>query len=434
MHNNKKYILNTLIILSLIFLNTNDTFSAEICPFQETPKYIENYLINVHKIVENTNKIVKEKDKSKNTWSRISKELRTISIIQGSLNKLFTWEWYEIDIEYTVQGGISEIPQQLKRDVDLLQKEATNIKLAKPSWWRIEVTWAEICKWVTNCNFISTDTFEAIEVIRLLKSSTNKIKEIIKNQANDYSFTSDEKIYLINPEQLLNTYSKENIKKCNLSESDNWEKWFFATILDWIKRITDLNNYSKNWMKDWKQAISLLYWNADSLEYRNKEREVLARELQRQWVWWNNASTILSNLDAYNNSKNWDFPFMQWKQGFFNSLQLQLDEFDQALENSFPWYLNWNPSSNIIATKDISNEIKKLKKIKLKTININSEYNRLKSLSITEEINADKLLNKMIDMHISISTMINLLNKTCPISVKVCNSQKRWQWSCGQCN
>ena len=437
MQKNKRYIFRLSLLLSLIFFNINDSFSAEVCPIEETPEYIEKYFENVHRVVENVNNIVSEKYKPPKVSPNTNKsflKIRVIKNIQWSLNRLFTWEWYEIDLEYTIQWNISEIPKQLKRDVKLLKRESNNLKLAKPEWAQITVTWTQICEWVENCNFKSTDNFKAITVIELLKKSTNKLKNIIKNQANDYNFRDENtKVFLLNPEQLLEEYSKESIKKCSLSESDNWEKWFFLTIIERIKNINLLNENWKNAMADWKEAINLLLWTSDSEKYKQKEREVLAKELQRQWIGWDSAGAIMSNLEAYNNSKSWEFPFIQWKQWFFNSLQLQINEFEEALENKFPWYKNWTAESKEIAAKDIPKEIRKLKTTQEIYIDINSQYNKLKWLTIIEDTNADQLLNRMIDVHISLSEMINTTNKTCAISVSVCNSQKRWEWDCGQC-
>jgi len=437
MHKIQKNIFKTFILLSLILININDTFSAAKCSIEETPEYIEKYIENVHKVVKNVNKLVLKKYEPTKIPKGSSKsflKLRVIQNIQWSLNGLYTWEWYETDLEYIIQWNINEIPKQLKRDVGLLEKESKNLKLAKPEWADIELTWFEICKWVQNCNFNPSAKFKAISVIQLLKKSTNKLKTIIKGQANDYNFKDTEtKVYLMNPDQLLEEYSKENIKQCNLSKSASWEKWFFITIIERIKKINLLNNYWKDWMAEWKEAVDLLLWTANDSKYKQKERELLAKELQKQWIWWDSASAIISNLDAYNNSKSWEFPFLKWKQWFFNSLQLEIDEFEEALENKFPWYKNWNPESKAIAAKDIPAEIKKLKKIENDNIDINSVYNKLKSLSITENIANDQLINRMIDIHVSISKMINTTNKTCAISVKVCNSQKRWQWNCGQC-
>jgi len=423
---NTLFFIKWLVIL-LIFININSIYAASECPIEETPEYIEKYLESVHKAVSNVNKIVSNKC-SKEPELCSKNKFKIISNIQWSLNRLFTWKWYETDIEYTVQWNINEIPKQLKRDVNILQREASNLKLANVSWAKIDIKWNEICEWIDNCNFNQNTTFSAIDVILKLKQSTNQIKNIIKNQANDYNFKDEIKIYFINPEQLLQEYSKESIKICNLSESPSWEKWFFASIIERIKKINFLNKNSRNAMTDWKESYELLL--GISTKQKEIERMVLARELQKQWIWWNNASTILSNLDAYNNSKKWEFPFLKWKAWFFNSLQLQINEFEEALENKFPWYKNWNPTNKEISAVEIPKEIKKLKNIQKIEININSEYNKLKSLSLTEEINSDDLINKLIHIHISVSSMVNILNKTYRISQKVCNSQKQWQWNC----
>lgn len=433
----KKYTINifkSLVILVLILWNTSFVVAAQICPIEETPEYIKEYLINVHKVVSNVNALVSERyTPPEQTTKKSSLQIKTIKNIQGSLNRLFTWKWFELDYEYSTQENSWEIPKQLKRDINLLKNEATNLRLAKPEWAEIEVTWAEICKWVENCDFNPITHYEALKVIEKLKISTDTLKYILKNQATDYNFTDNSKVYLINPYQLLEEYSKENIKKCNLSETDSWEKWFFLTIVNRVKNIDLLNDHSRDGMADWKEAIDLLRSKSESSEYKQKEREVLARELEKQWIGWDSASVIMSNLDAYNNSEDGEFPFLWWEQWFFNSLKIQIDEFEETLEKKFPWYKSWEPTSNIVSVKNISNEITKLKEIKRTEIDINSQYNKLKSLALTEDTSNDIFINRMIDAHLSISEMINSLNKTCKISLKVCNSQKKWEWDCGEC-
>jgi hypothetical protein len=39
----------------------------------------------------------------------------------------------------------------------------------------------------------------------------------------------------------------------------------------------------------------------------------------------------------------------------------------------------------------------------------------------------------MVKMHLNISEWINIFNKTCEISVKVCNEQVKDKWDCGKC-
>ena len=421
--------LNFSIIFVLIFFNINTIFAWENCPIENNSSYLNNYLNNVHKVVQNVNNVVnKNKDKiPKNNW--IFWKIQTIRNISWSFNRLFSWRWYETELEYTILEQTKEIPKQLKTDIKILKKEAKSIRLANPNWENIEISLEEICSWIDNCNFSPYKQYTAITVIEELKRSTNNYIYFIQNQINAFKIkdSKNQNILFVNKKDLEKIYSKENIKACSFSEDKNWKKWFFATIIERINNISFINDTYKDWAKSWIEAIDLLYsFNTN----QNKiEKQLLAKELQRQWIWWESASAIIWNLEAFNSS----WTILWWKAWFFNSMQLQLNDFEEALEKKFPWYKKWNPQNNIIPTASIEKEITKLKNIKKTEINIFSDYEKLKNLALEENTNNDILLNRMIDMHLSISRMINILNKTCPIAVKVCNDQKRWLWDCGQC-
>ncbi len=432
----KKIKINLLVLLWLvvfILLNTTNVKAIENCKIEETPQYINSYIENIHKVVNNVNTIVSKKNKSNSSnLSNSLLRLNTIRNITWSMNRLFTWDWYELDFEYSTQESIWEIPKQLKRDINILKNEYKNLKLANPEWSNIIISTKEICKWINNCNFNMNSDYNALLVIENLKRSTNNIIKILINQAVDYRISNHWKIYFINYDQLIKDYSKLNIKKCNLSSNDSWEKWFFATIIEKIKNIDLLNKNSKDSIKDWKEAVNLLWWTSDNIKSKQKNKELLTKGLEKQWIWGQSTQAITSNSNGYETTK-WKDSFLKDKQWFFDSIQLHINYFDEAIEKKFPWYKKWNPSWENISTQDIESEINKLKKNQKKEINLNSQYSKLRSLSVKENTSNDILINKMINIHISISEMINTLNKTCEISVKVCNSQKRWQWDCGQC-
>ena len=61
-------------------------------------------------------------------------------------------------------------------------------------------------------------------------------------------------------------------------------------------------------------------------------------------------------------------------------------------------------------------------------------YSKLKSTWAQSEINWNNLETRIINIHTNLSDVINTLEKTCKISVEICNSQATWLWSCWDCN
>ena len=428
-----KKIFTSYIVLIMLLSNTNFLYAENSvnCKIQDTPKYMIEYIKTVRLVVSNTNKAVSQKIKADKI---ILPKNQYINKIYWAYNTLFSWNSYELGFEYIIWEDELEIPNQLKRDVKLLEKESANIKLAniRASW--VEIQYESICKWIDEkiCGFEKDMTYESIEVITKLKKSTSQIQKILENQATDFNLQDKKWIILFSDENfelLKDDYSKQSIQSCNIATDSSWEKWFFWTILESFENISLLTSKNENTKNEWQQAIDLLWWSADTMEYKQVERQVLASELQKQWIWWDSSSAIMSNLDAYNK----DWTILGWKYGALNSLKEQVTAFEEAIRIEFPeyesgWVWNTNKSSKIIMDK-----IWKIKTQEKKILTINYEYSKLKEISFSDDKSDTILIDRMIDIHLSISDMVNTLNKTCEIAVKVCNSQKRWQWDCGQC-
>jgi len=182
-------------------------------------------------------------------------------------------------------------------------------------------------------------------------------------------------------------------------------------------------------MNDWEEAINLISWSNNELTVRKKEREVLARELNKQWIWWDSASTIMWNLEAYNNSWTWKITLLWWKKWFINSIQKQVDDFKETIDYQFK-----KENKEVIPFNYVSFKKENLKNDEEILNWVNSLYKQLKNLSLEDNNEEDILIDRIINMHLSLSESINTLNKTCKVSIKTCNEQKRWEWDCGQCN
>ncbi len=434
---NIKKILLIIIILAIIS-NINFVFAWEetnSCVIQNTPDYIKEYIQNNRKAISNINRISREvhKNKKEGTIDHFINRDR-LNRIYWALNSLFNWNSYELWFIYTIQWNIWEIPDQIKRDIRILKLEYKNIRLANPSAISIKITKQDICKWIDSeiCNFHKNYQATSLEAITKLKNSTKILTEILLNQATDIDLRPNlDWLLFISTDvlnQIKNDYSKKNLQICSIWENNQWQKWFFWQIIEAFKNIWFTSNKSRDSWNDWVESVNLIRWSSDTHKYRKLERELLARELQSKWIGWDKANTILSNLEAYNKSLPWEIRIMQAEEWFLNSLKNQINAFDEMIKIKFP---EWE--QNAQSVRNISRQVNLLKRNQSIKIDINTQYQRLKYLALQKDHSSEILVNRIIKMNLRLSEAINRLNRTCKISVKVCNSQKKWQWNCGEC-
>jgi hypothetical protein len=130
------------------------------------------------------------------------------------------------------------------------------------------------------------------------------------------------------------------------------------------------------------------------------------------------------NLEAYNNG----WGLLWWKEWFSDYLESEISAFEEIIKIERKKPVNKN-----LSVKDFNSKIWIIRETERIQIDINSIYSNLKNVALQKDISTETLINRMLKMHLSLSEGINILNKSCEISVKVCNSQKTWLWYCGQC-
>lgn len=431
---NKKQIISLILILVLFTYNTSFVLAEnnQACSIQNTPEYITEYINNTKIIIWNIQKKVSKTTVIKDTHIFDNKY---INQTYWALSSVFSWAWYDLDYEYIFQEKSRELPDQLKRDIKMLERtlewiKKTSLNFSKNYSNDILLNYDEVCNQINDskCNLIDdTETISVLNIFIKIISSTKELESLLKDQATDKKLKVFYDILLLSEEEInyiKEYYSKENIQICNLVENNNWEKWFFWKILESIKQISNNFDKSQNSMDDWQEAIDLLWWRSSDLETKQKERELLEIELNKQWIYWDSASAVLWNLEAYNN--NWII--LWWKYWFRNSLLEEIDWFQEVIDKEFKKKWATYISSNIISDNDIN-----LNLTEDVSIHIDSIYGQLKNLTYYSNKEEDDLINRIIDIHLYLSDGINTLNKTCEISVKTCNEQKSWEWNCGQC-
>lgn len=396
---------NIILFILLIWLSisniwyANDECKIKNSPSEELTKYVENLRKDIEKLRKDINKISVISD----TWD---KKQNTISNIKSKWiwfwNTITNWNWYFSYFKFYVTYRLTEqyIPE-VWRDYNILVKEYEWLKKYKDYI---------IKSWKYNDDIIK----KISEIIKTHAKVMDGFRLTIINNQNNFSIK-----WVIDFKDYVDT------QKCKTDEK-------------FSDRIKNIVNFWKNWKnatQNWIDAWSLLNGSYDNKKYAELERNLLKKELSRQWVWAKWADAILKNLENYNN--NWWFS----KENNFltNSFNYLKDSIKENINPLIKWFEEiskewekrkewkdeyWFPIynySNIIKENknelDIQNRLKNIK-------------NKLEILTQKQnEINSTYIWN-LIEMHHNLELSIEALKKAQKAWVKVCNSQAQWLWNC----
>lgn len=397
----------------------------------ETSEGLRNYIKDLRKILKNISRQAKTQNQSDiySYWIRV-------------FNDSFNFDYLFDDIDFfSFYWKFQEIPKEVERDYKKLKNEDQAIKqiVKMIDNTRTEISKVKnICAWISwKCNF-EDDTY-VWDVLRNISQNHERIKDVyVKITTWQKNFTKNmDNYYLIDKnffKDLETHYAKENNIKC--SEEEKWGFW------ERVKQLTEevfLNEkYAKDWIKKWKEAWALVN-KINTLpqeEYEAMEKELLVKELSRQWVSWDNQINMLESLEKYNKewwfNKNNNFitnTFDSASQRFENKFQELRDEVvKDFLENYDKKNREKLPIKDISKVQDNSDEIKDVK------ARIDNLYMKSLNYSSISEYDSDNLRSRLINTHIELSNSINTLIKTCKKAVKICNQQDYWNWDCWDCN
>jgi len=137
---------------------------------------------------------------------------------------------------------------------------------------------------------------------------------------------------------------------------------------------------------------------------------------------------MLSNLDNYN--QNW---WYSTRDNFLSntflsitsSLNRQANDFNNSLDK---YFVNWKAEQ--VSIKEILETTKDIKKTESIKYDIILMYKTNISLISKDDWDVGKIMNKLAKIHTYIAKSITTLQKTIPISEKVCNDQCSGKWIC----
>jgi len=419
----KKYFLNSILIILILLLSINSTFSS--CEIKDsTADVLYNYLENNRKVVNNISKQLTRKEIK--PWYHLKREsVKTYNLIFNWWDTLTTWEYFISQIK-------AEIPYPIQRDLILLKREWEDLnrflKSALENWYS-DNNIKNPCEWVTNCNL----SWKASEIISELISNNAKVINLYQlNILWKFSFSDDSNFILVdkNFESDFNKYYNQY----TIADCSNTEWWFMFRINKAIKEITLKDQFWQNGIKEWQNAWNLLTWSKSTEEeYIETERRLLREELSRNWISWSNWDAILKNLDEFNNNwyNNWNNPISNSFDTFSDSLERwKTSDIISDFWNTLVQLYDWVTDNSSVSLREFSNKKSDIESENKIISEIDLLYERQKPFISSHNLNSEKLRSKIMDMHIWISQAINTLDKSIPKAIKVCESQDRNSWKC----
>lgn len=428
-----KKILKILFIIFIFSINFWIS-KASTCKIEaETWTSLKNYIQNTEKILSNISWQLNWWNSNSNNYSK------------KIYNDIFNFDNLTINQRFVFfHRKAQEIPKEIERDYKKLENLDKKLRQIIDKIWDLNIAEKKsvnICSWVKNCWFTNNDSIW--DITRNIAQNQEKIKAIFtKITVWEIDFRDDicknwviktsGCLFLVEEnfiQDLKDNYSPENSLVC--SEKN----WFFKKIKEKSNNIFQNNKSTRDWINKWKEAWWLATW-LNSLPKEQKEqieRELLKKELTRQWISWDRQTNILEALDNYNeywwfNEKNNFFinSFENTRKKFMNEYQRIKQEF------SADFFENYKkeklPVNNFLKTQWNSTNIKNIEKIIREIYTENSKF-----FAISEST-WDNLRSKLIDIHLELSNAINTLKNTCPLAVKICKEQDSWAWQCWDCN
>ena len=452
---NLKNLKKFFVILVLFYFSTNITNAGQCSIENWSSSSVSNYLKNLDKLIENITNEAKNK--------KIASEEKSNNFLSWFLDYAKQTPYYSqydyatriyndvFNMENTVKRKDSlfefidffETPDAVQRDIQDIRKRNYKLynlnsfiwdkKLHKVQAWNV-------CSGVQNCNF-SWDFSEILT--NTIKNNNNIERIILKTTAGEAIDTKAKKwelpLQLIDKnffDDLITNYWPEAIETCN-EENENS---YLNRIKEKIEKIWNNESWEKQLIKKWWEAIDLLSWifKYKDINLKEKERALLKRELNKQWVPLDTQKNMYDALEKFNENSNFVWfslannPISNTAKSVWNTVEHEwLEWWNDRERELFENYARKSKDVSITEiNKNLSNSIETTKTRQ----DIKEMYSKLKSTWAQSEINWNNLETRIINIHTNLSDVINTLEKTCKISVEICNSQATWLWSCWDCN
>lgn len=430
----KRFLL--LIIWYILFFPINITLGADSsCPIESSsPDEINQYIKNIRTVITNVNNHLSENSPSE------SKFENTTSDISRILYQSVQWEWYFLDFDYYITTPLfNELPNQMKRDVELLDSETQWLRkylktITKWGYSNISIEKNTVCNNVENCDLKWSAGSIVWEVISNNIALTNYLKTILTSERTDFStevilLPTDSTSFT---QVLIQNYWVDARAQCTREDNEFWDRIDKA-----IEAITLNNQEGKDGIKKWKEAWQLLVWAVNGETDEDLERKLLQKELARQWLSTNQQAILLQNLADFNKNG-----FYSLENNFITNTAVWIKNAWEKIVDGFQKATSW------IFSEDKTQEINNQKSIWLSEFNtlnenevitesikqkIDNVYQLQNSFLAIQDYQTNSVIWELIDIHTNIKFSSKTLIEKCELAVKVCNSQWYWDGNCGTC-
>lgn len=451
---NKFYI--KILILTIFFLLPKEySFAAQeshswACEIEHWPALVlQNYLNNVKQVLKNITNEAKG-EASEQTFIDKVKDISQYSKFKSQASRMYnylpTWNSYYASFKFYAElPFLNHVPYPLKRDYQLIENNLNHLNDYYESLitnWVSDLIIKTPCKSVQNCDLSWTSS----DILSKLIESSDNILLLFTEWISNTNLWSNSNFILVDnnfKNDFWNSYDKFSIEDCSKAE---WNEWIVKTIKNSLNKISSNNILSKNAVKDWQEGWALAVWiTKEDFSYKDDQRELLKEELSRQWVEWNNSDIILWNFDdSYGKPLSFENnPLTNSVKNTFTidnhlwasrwswiSFWEKWTSFSESVSQTYQYYKENSSSSNNININDINkinNDVKKSIDIQKR---ISDMFFRELAYTKIQNTNNKVLLERIVQLHITITNSSNTLYKTTPVAEKLCNTQSIWDWRC----
>ena len=431
-----KKIMYIFILFSL--LKVWDVFAAwgscpDSCKISDGPSpWVTEYINNLQSVMSKVRSSLGKTPKNITSinsagYYRLQKDL------VAGYNSIVNWNGYFSTFDYYVTLPMTQsVPYPLKRDHELIQTQIKRLNTLMETVIRrgadfTPVKWA--CDGLQNVKCELND-LPAKQIVVELTKNTEKLADLMRLSiiGQPENFVWD--FFLVKPNFrdeisiYYNKYTAEACARCEPAELNAWSTGNFINTFSYEKQMTSIFDYNRLWkngIQRWKDAWALLNGNAGDAKYRMLERQLLSRELWRQWLSGDQSAVILRNLDKYNDagySLSNNFLVNTFNDPLWKRLEKMVYDFNDAVQKAKDKY-GAQPIP-FVEIASISQSVKNWSFIKKE---IDAYYDSEVPFAQVIDDAAWGLLAKIVSYHVSLSQVISGLDTVIPISVNVCNSQ-----------
>ncbi len=412
--------------LVIFFCNTTNAEECSSCPIKDAPSdLLQKYFENQRSIINRISKHAKWK-KERYTVDNIKRIfLRYVNPDLDFLN-------YVNSLNFLAYEIISNVSPEVTRDKKLIEKELANLQNyfeKNIKNWSLSyfVSSDDLCSWIPNCSL----SWTVLDVLSKLTTNNTRILSLYENSILWINTVKEDFIIVEDNfyQEFTKIYNKNTSIDCSMCE---W--WFYTKAWKRIAKVANNLSWIGNAIKYWEDAWNLLTWNVDKNTLNQLEKDLLSKELARQWYTKSQAEIIISNLEKYQKTWWWLVKNNFILNSINSSISFLTDSVWERYKNVIVWI--WDKTipkidkSDYVNIYNISKEFTNKDKTWIIYEKMKKQYIELYKDAWNQTVIDEKTINKLILIQTSLSKIIENLNNTVKKSQDVCKKQCQWVWNC----